>query len=97
MMRRSNTQTIGDVLKDYLREMKMERKLKEVDLVQSWEELMGTAIARYTTGIFLSKGVLYLEISSSVVRNELVMLREEIRHHLNEMAGEELVSKIVFK
>ena len=96
-MRRSNTQPIGDILKEYIREMKMDRKLKETDLIQSWAELMGATIARYTKGIYLSKGILYLEISSSVVRNELMMLREEIRQRLNEIAGEELISKIVFK
>jgi hypothetical protein len=32
-----------------------------------------------------------------VVKNELVMMREEIRTKLNELAGEEMVLKIVFK
>ncbi len=96
-MRRSNTQTIGEALRDYIKEMKMERRLKEVDIVQSWEEVLGKTISRYTRNIFISKGVLYVEISSSVVKNELLMMRGEIRKRLNEKAGEEIVLKIVFK
>jgi hypothetical protein len=96
-MRRSNTQILAEVLREYIREMKMDRKLKETDIVQSWESLMGKTIARYTSDIHLSKGILFLEISSSVVKNELIMLREEIRKRLNESAGEEIVDKIIFK
>lgn len=96
-MKKSNTLSLGDALRMYVREMKLERKLKEVDIVGSWEELLGKTIARYTQNIFISKGVLYVEISSSVVKNELLMMREEIRAKLNEQAGEKLITKIVFK
>lgn len=88
---------MGEALREYIKEMRLERKLKEVDIVQSWETLLGKTIARYTQNIYLSKGVLYVEISSSVVKNELLMMREEIRCKLNEQAGEELVSKVVLK
>jgi predicted nucleic acid-binding Zn ribbon protein len=96
-MRRSNTQPLSDILREYIREMRMENKLKETSVVQSWESVMGKTIARYTTNIYISKGVLFVEISSSVVKNELVMLREEIRTRLNESAGEEMITSIVFK
>jgi predicted nucleic acid-binding Zn ribbon protein len=96
-MRRSNTQPLSDILREYIREMRMENKLKETSVVQSWESVMGKTIARYTTNIYISKGVLFVEISSSVVKNELVMLREEIRIRLNESAGEEMITRIVFK
>jgi predicted nucleic acid-binding Zn ribbon protein len=96
-MRKSNTQSLGDVLREYIREMHMEKKLKEVDVVQSWKTLLGKTIASYTRNIYLSKGILYVEISSSVVKNELIMMREEIRSRLNELAGDEMIEKIVFK
>ncbi|SHE37574.1 Protein of unknown function [Mariniphaga anaerophila] len=96
-MRKSNTQSISAVLREYVSAMKFDRKLKEVDVVQSWETLLGKTIASYTRNIFLSKQVLYVEISSSVVKSELVMMREEIRRRLNEHAGEEIVKKIVLK
>jgi hypothetical protein len=51
----------------------------------------------YTRNIYLSKGILYVEVSSPVVKNELLMMREDIRKRLNDGAGEEMVTKIVFK
>ena len=96
-MRRSNTQSLAEVLRDYISDMKMERKLKEVDVVHSWESLLGKTITRYTRNIYLSKGILYVEITSPVVKNELVMMREEIRQRMNKQAKEEMITKIVFK
>lgn len=96
-MRKSNTQPLGEVLREYIRKMNMENKLKEVDVVASWEQLLGKTIAHYTRNIYLSKKILYVEISSSIVKNELVMMREKIRQRMNEEAGEEMVDKIVFK
>lgn len=96
-MRRSNTQSLAEALRDYISEMRMERKLKEVDVVQSWESLLGKTIARYTRNIYFSKGILFVEITSPVVKNELMMMREEIRQRLNKKADEDMITKIVFK
>ncbi len=96
-MRKSNTQSLSQVLREYISEMRMDRKLKEVNVVQSWEEVLGKTISRYTRNVYFSKGILFVEINSAVVKNELVMMREEIRKRLNEQAGEEIITKIVFK
>jgi len=96
-MRRSNVQSLGEVIREYVQGTSIEQKLKEVDVVQSWEELLGKTIAHYTRNVSLKNKTLFVEISSSVVKNELFMMREEIRRKLNEKAGEELVSKIIFK
>ena len=96
-MRRSYTQPLSDVLRDYINENQIGRKLKEVDIVQSWEELLGRTIVYYTRNVSLKNRILFVEISSPVVKNELFMMREEIKRKLNEKAGEELVDKIIFK
>jgi predicted nucleic acid-binding Zn ribbon protein len=96
-MRRSYTQPLSDVLRDYINENQIGRKLKEVDIVQSWEELLGKTIVYYTRNVSLKNRILFVEISSPVVKNELFMMREEIKRKLNEKAGEEMVEKIIFK
>ena len=96
-MRRSNTQSLSEVIRQYVKGTSIETKLKEVDVVQSWEGLLGKTIAHYTRNISLKNKVLFVEINSSVVKNELFMMREEIRRKLNEKAGEEMVNKIIFK
>ena len=96
-MRRSNTQSLSEVLKEYIEQNRLDQKLKEVDVVQNWENLLGKTIARYTKNIYIRKRILFVEISSSVVKNELFMMREEICRRINENPGRDVVSKIIFK
>ena len=96
-MRRSNTQSLSDVIKEYIEQNRIDGKLKEVDVVNSWEELLGKTIASYTKNIYIRNKILYVEVSSSVVKNELFMMREEICRRLNENAGRDVISKIIFK
>ena len=96
-MRRSNTQSLSEVLKEFIEQKHFGRKLKEIDVVESWEKLLGKTIAHYTRNIYIRNRILYVQISSAVVKNELFMMREEICRRINENAGEEVVEKIVFK
>lgn len=96
-MQKSNTQSLAEAIRAYLKDSKLEKPLKERQLVQSWEGLLGKSVARATSRIYLKDGRLFVHLTSSVVKNELYMLQEEIIRKLNEAAGEELVREIVFR
>jgi len=96
-MRRSRTVSLAEAIQDYIKEMKLEDKLREVSVIDSWEETVGRAIASRTTRLYIKEGILYVVLKSSVVRNELMMIREAIREKLNQKAGTELIREIVFR
>lgn len=96
-MRKTNTQKLSDVLKSYVQENNLERKLSELDLIKSWETVMGKTITRYTKNLSIRNETLFVETTSPVVRNELLMMKEEIRVRLNEVVGVEIVKTIVFR
>ena len=96
-MERNNTQSIAEAIRAYLKESRLEKPLKERQLVQSWETLLGKSVARATSKIYLSQGRLYVHLNSSVVKNELFMLQDDIIRKLNEAAGEVLVKEIVLR
>lgn len=96
-MRRSNTQSLSEVIREFVKGSSIEQKLKETDVVQSWEELLGKTVASYTRNITLKNKILVVEITSSIVKNELFMMREEIRKKLNERAGDELIKTVIIK
>lgn len=95
-MRKSTTQPIKSVIREYVEALGHNRKFKEVNIVASWEKIMGAVIARRTKKIFIKNKVLYVYLDSAVMRNELVMMREQIRTHINEHAGGPVVEKIIF-
>ena len=96
-MRRSNTQNINEVVELLLKEMKIDHKLKEVRAINSWNEVMGNNITRATTKIFIKNRVLFVYLTSAVVRNELLMLKTGIIKSLNDKVGEKIIDDIVFK
>lgn len=96
-MRKSNTQSISSVLKSYVRENNLERKMNELDLIKSWESVMGKTVSRYTGNLYIQNSTLFVETTSPIVRNELLMMKEEIRVRLNEVVGEELIKAIIFR
>jgi predicted nucleic acid-binding Zn ribbon protein len=96
-MRRSKTISLAEALKDYIREMNLEGKLQEINIINSWEEIVGKAISSRTSRIYIKDQVLFIHLTSSVVRNELLMLRETLKGKLNEKAGRELIKDIVLK
>jgi predicted nucleic acid-binding Zn ribbon protein len=96
-MRRSKTISLAEALKDYVREMNMEDKLNEIGLINSWEETVGKAISSRTSDIYIKDKVLYVKLNSSVVRNELLMLRQALLEKLNEKAGSDVIRDIVLK
>ncbi len=96
-MRRSKTITLAEALKDYIAEMNLGGKLNEVGLINSWDEIVGKAISSRTSKIYIKDHILYVHLSSSVVRNELLMLREALKEKLNERAGTEVIKDIVFR
>ncbi|MFN8241159.1 MAG: DUF721 domain-containing protein [Bacteroidales bacterium] len=96
-MRRSKTISISEAVTDYLKEMKLDSRLREVGIIQSWETIAGKAIASRTSKIYIKDGILYVHLTSSVVRNELLMIREAIRERINKDAGAEVIKDIVFR
>ncbi len=97
-MRKRNTESIGEVLKQYFEENQfIKRKLAESRAVTGWSQLLGSMIHSYTTNIYLRNGVLYVSLSSSVLRSELLMAKDKLIKKLNEHAGMYVVNDIIFR
>jgi predicted nucleic acid-binding Zn ribbon protein len=94
-MRRNKTISLKEALEDLIREYHLGPKLKEASVIKIWEGVTGKAIAARTKRIFIKEGVLHIYLTSSVVKNELMMLRETLRSQINSKAGEEVVREIM--
>jgi predicted nucleic acid-binding Zn ribbon protein len=97
-MLRKNSQNIREIIQELMQNQPhLSKGILENRVVQNWPKLMGPTIERSTRRVYLSKGVLYVELNSSVVRNELNMLREKIVRSLNQSVGGNIVTDIVFR
>lgn len=71
-------------------------KLSEVTVVASWERVMGKAVALKTREVYVSKGKLFVRLSSAPLKHELVMAKTRVMEMLNTEAGCAVVSEVVF-
>ncbi|RZL31775.1 MAG: DUF721 domain-containing protein [Pedobacter sp.] len=95
-MRKPNDITLKEAITKMLSVYRLRGKYDETGVVSHWPELMGTAVANRTTQIYVSNGKLFVRIESSVIKNELLMVRTGIIDKLNERAGGKVISEIVF-
>jgi hypothetical protein len=58
---------------------------------------MGNGVNNYTTAIKLERDTLYVQLSSSVLREELSYGKEKIIAMLNEVLGKEVIKKLVLR
>jgi hypothetical protein len=98
MARRNNdNQPIEDVLKAFVEKNNLQKGLDKVNVREAWANLMGNGVNNYTTAIELKHDTLYVQLSSSVLREELSYGNEKIIRLLNEAIGKIVVKKLVLR
>ena len=95
-MRKPNDITLKEGISKMLNVYKLKGRFDQTSVVALWPEIMGVAIANRTTQIYVSNQKLFVRIESSVVKNDLLMIRTGIIQRLNERAGSEVITDIVF-
>ena len=94
-MRKSQVRKLDSVIREFLSEMNIDKKLREVSLVSRWESVMGKMVSSRTEKVYIRSGTLYVRLKSPVLKSELMMMRSNIIDRMNETAGEKIITKIV--
>jgi predicted nucleic acid-binding Zn ribbon protein len=94
--RSAEEQPLKEVIDKFLKAYAWDGKMKEMDIVAAWPELMGIAVANRTKEIRIQNKKLFLTIDSSVMREELLLGKQIIIDRLNDYAGQEIVTDIWF-
>lgn len=96
-MRDGNGKPIGKAVEEYFRALGMTDKLYETKVLSRWEELMGKVIATRTTNVYIKEKTLYIELNSSVMRDELLQHKSVIINKVNGSAQKVLIEDVFFK
>jgi predicted nucleic acid-binding Zn ribbon protein len=75
---------------------KIKRRFDETGVLAAWPELVGKPVANRTKELFIRDKKLFLRIESSVIKNELMMMRAQIMEKINEKANCILVEEVIF-
>ncbi|MBQ2026050.1 MAG: DUF721 domain-containing protein [Paludibacteraceae bacterium] len=95
-MNRQDPIKVADVMDAYFEAMGVKDKIDEARIILAWKQLMGSVIAKKTTQLQVKNGVLYVSLSSPVLRKELLYMREKMVKQLNGVLEREFLTDIVF-
>jgi predicted nucleic acid-binding Zn ribbon protein len=95
-MRKANDKSLKEAIEQMLQVYKIKRRFDETAVLASWPELVGKPVANRTKELFIHDKKLFLRIESSVIKNELTMMRSQIIEKINEAAKSILVEEIIF-
>lgn len=95
-MRKTNDKLLKEAIEQMLQVYKIKRRFDETAVIASWPQLVGKPVANRTKELFIRDKKLFLRIESSVVKNELMLMRTQIIDNINEEAKGIIVEEIIF-
>ena len=96
-MEKKDVKKIDSLLQQFVKAKGLEKGLAEYRLMKSWNELLGVTVAKKTKSLRIQNRKLYVTLYSSVVRNELNLIKDTLIPKLNEAAGMNVIDDVVLR
>lgn len=95
--REDEPKNIGEVLRQITKYNKLEKGLDNVRAEVLWAKLLGPGVQAYTSSVRLVGDILYVDLTSSVLREELKYGSDNIITMLNEGLEKACIKKLVLR
>ena len=95
--RLNNESSIGEVLKEIIQSNKLQPGMDQVSVKEAWVSLMGNGVNSYTKNVTLKGSTLYVELTSSVLREELSHGKSKIIAMINEELRRDIVKDVILR
>lgn len=92
---RHPTQSLGQLLAQLIRDLGLDKKIQEHQLVARWPEVVGEQIASHSRAVTCEAGTLVVEVESASWRHELLYMKPAIIERLNQAAGDHIIHEIM--
>ncbi|HNB12800.1 MAG TPA: DUF721 domain-containing protein [Bacteroidia bacterium] len=97
MFRKTNEESLKEVIEQLLDTYKLRDKLNQVKLMQSWDNIMGEMISKRTEKLILKDHTLYIYLNSAPLKEELNYGRERIVQLLNTALESDFIKEVVIR
>jgi predicted nucleic acid-binding Zn ribbon protein len=96
-MKLSGPKPLSDILAATLNQLGISAKIKQHEVLDIWEQIVGEQIARVATAENIRDGKLFISVKNSTWRNELLYLKQEIIQKINSRMNQEIINDIIFR
>jgi predicted nucleic acid-binding Zn ribbon protein len=90
-----NAMHIGQAIQQLLNRYHIKSKFDEANLVSSWERLVGKPIAKRTKKLYIRNKVLFVELESPALKNDLSIHKSQVIAVLQKEFGADVVKDLV--
>ncbi|MDO4461899.1 MAG: DUF721 domain-containing protein [Bacteroidia bacterium] len=92
-----SAQKMSDIVLAIMSENNMGRQMLEHRAIDLWKIVTGPTVLRATRNIYIKNGVMFVELNSSVIRNELIYSKRKVLENINNAVGQDVIQDIVFR
>ncbi|WP_298781703.1 DUF721 domain-containing protein [uncultured Polaribacter sp.] len=93
--RENDSFSIQDLMQNFIKENNLSNGMQKIKVEETWVDMMGPGVATHTRSVKLRNKTLIIELTSSVLREELSYGKDKIIKMMNEEMGTDLISKIM--
>jgi predicted nucleic acid-binding Zn ribbon protein len=95
-MGNKNFQNIQLVLNKVLKNYGLENQVKNEQLINNWEKIVGKKLSEKCIPIKIENNILILKSKNSIWRNELKLRQKDLLNIIYESTGNKLITNIKF-
>ncbi len=88
--------SLGESLAALLKNLGVEKKVKQYEALARWPAIVGEKVANVTTADKVEGGVLFVKVNRSAWRTELVFMRRQILDKIATTLGRDIITDIRF-
>lgn len=96
-MKRTEAQTVGQIIRKILTQEHLEDKLYEQQIVELWPTVVGPVINSYTVNRYIADHKFVVYLSSAPLKNELMMHKSRLVEALNKLVDKQIITDIIIK
>ncbi|MCU0416350.1 MAG: DUF721 domain-containing protein [Cytophagaceae bacterium] len=94
--RKKDALSMGEALAGWIQALHIQQPYQESYIIQHWEKIMGSPIAKRTDKLFIKKKKLYVYLNSAPLKQELNASKGKVLELLNKAAGDTVLEDVEF-
>ncbi|MFQ5823349.1 MAG: DciA family protein [bacterium] len=95
-MSKNQPEYLGKILINLLRNLGIESKVKEHEVIVKWPIIVGQKISNITKAEKTVDGILFVKVKKNAWRSELIFLKKDILTKIDETIGAGIIKDIRF-
>ncbi|MBX7125629.1 MAG: DUF721 domain-containing protein [Cyclobacteriaceae bacterium] len=90
-----HTQHVGEAIRDLLQAYHLKPRFDEANLMANWEKFVGKPMARATRKLAIRDRVLFVELSSPAMKQDLSYHKARVMAAIHQEYGSDTITEIV--